>query len=122
MKIRKTIEKITVQGIQCPVCEEKLWSKYTHDFHYCECTYCFVDGGREYLRIGWGAGSWSDLPNEKLPWEEVNEITEWIGKPELIEIEIDEPTPVREQEFPYPGYAAQLSAKKDYYRGRRSRR
>jgi hypothetical protein len=43
-----------VQGIQCPRCSEKLWSKWQHDFHYCGCGYCFVDGGRAYLRYGWG--------------------------------------------------------------------
>lgn len=43
-----------VQGIQCPYCDEKIWSKYRHDFHYCSCGYCFVDGGRDYLRNGYG--------------------------------------------------------------------
>lgn len=43
-------------GIQCPKCKEKIYSEYTHDFHYCGCGYCFVDGGFEYLRYGWGPG------------------------------------------------------------------
>lgn len=44
---------IKVRGIKCPNCLEELWSKYTHDFHWCKCGDCFVDGGRDYLRYGW---------------------------------------------------------------------
>lgn len=40
-------------GIQCPRCKQKIYSEYTHDFHYCDCGYCFVDGGYSYLRYGW---------------------------------------------------------------------
>ena len=48
----------TVHGIQCPICEERLWSKYRHDFHYCECGYCFIYGGQhDYHRYGWGFNS-----------------------------------------------------------------
>lgn len=55
-----------VYGIQCPVCDEKLWSKYGHDFHHCECGYCFVDGGGNYLRYGWGLNSDGEYWND---WE-----------------------------------------------------
>ena len=40
-----------VQGIQCPECGEKIWSRHAHDFHPCGCGYCAIDGGREYTRI-----------------------------------------------------------------------
>jgi hypothetical protein len=43
-----------VAGIECPACEARIWSRYGHDFRYCPCHYCFVDGGRGYLRYGWG--------------------------------------------------------------------
>lgn len=51
-----------VEGIQCPLCKEKLWSMHNHDFHYCGCDYCFVDGGKWYVRYGWGgsAGQFRD--------------------------------------------------------------
>lgn len=43
-----------VRGVKCPRCEQRLWSRYGHDFHYCKCQYTFVDGGRGYLRYGYG--------------------------------------------------------------------
>lgn len=84
-----SVKKITVQGIRCPVCLEELWSKYTHDFHYCGCGYCFVDGGREYLRYGWGVKP--DKDNEDITpeeWSEIYEANERLDKPKKINIEV----------------------------------
>jgi hypothetical protein len=43
-------------GLKCPnpECAELLFSHYRHDFRHCGCGYCFVDGGYDYLRFGWG--------------------------------------------------------------------
>lgn len=43
-------------GIQCPKCKDKIYSDSVHDFKYCSCGYCFVDGGYDYLRCGWESG------------------------------------------------------------------
>lgn len=43
-----------VQGIECPLCKAQIWSRSHHDFRHCPCGYCFVDGGRSYLRWGYG--------------------------------------------------------------------
>ena len=80
-----------VSGIQCPRCEEKLWSKWQHDFHYCGCGYCFVDGGREYLRYGWGLESTKlseDMTAED--WAELTEANRRVGVPAQIEFEVAE--------------------------------
>lgn len=45
-------EKKTVEGIQCPSCGDKVWSRHRHDMRYCSCRYCYIDGGRDYLRYG----------------------------------------------------------------------
>lgn len=42
--------KIKSNKIQCQLCREIIESKYTHDFKYCKCKMCAVDGGKEYLR------------------------------------------------------------------------
>lgn len=42
-----------VTGIVCPTCKAFIFSRAHHDFHYCKCGECFVDGGFEYLRFGW---------------------------------------------------------------------
>lgn len=49
----------TVDGIRCPMCQEDIWSRNQHDLRWCKCGYCYVDGGREYLRVGWGGPNWA---------------------------------------------------------------
>lgn len=41
-----------ITGIRCKLCDDKIFSMSTHDFKYCKCGSCFVDGGRQYLRVG----------------------------------------------------------------------
>jgi len=62
-----------VQGIECPLCGDRVWSRATHDMRYCRCGYCFVDGGRSYSRIGYGGDGFP------RPWK----------VPREIEIEVD---------------------------------
>lgn len=97
-----------VKGIQCPRCDEKLWSKYTHDFHYCGCGYCFVDGGRDYLRYGWGIAP--DRPNDgtitKEEWAVAAEATKKIGKPKQVRIRVEALPPNKKDNF--PGYELAL--------------
>lgn len=38
--------------IQCKHCGDIIESKTVHDFKWCSCQTCFVDGGHEYLRRG----------------------------------------------------------------------
>lgn len=45
-----------VSALKCPVCEVVIWSKSRHDFRYCDCKKCFIDGGRSYTRTGWEPG------------------------------------------------------------------
>jgi len=51
-----------IAAIECPVCADIVWSRYTHDMRYCRCGYCFIDGGRAYSR--WGFGT-EEVPR---PW------------------------------------------------------
>jgi hypothetical protein len=62
---------MTVSGIKCPRCWDCIYSASGHDFRYCFCGYCFVDGGRNYLRYGWGGPEWG-----------------WEDKPEIIDIDV----------------------------------
>lgn len=43
---------MTVKGIECPHCKDRVYSRSVHDFRSCECGKSFVDGGKEYLRKG----------------------------------------------------------------------
>lgn len=50
---------LNVLGIECPMCRAIIWSRHRHDFRHCSCGYSYVDGGRDYLRYGWGPGGMS---------------------------------------------------------------
>lgn len=43
---------LTVNGIKCKKCGETIVSYYRHDFKWCKCKAVFVDGGRDYFRVG----------------------------------------------------------------------
>ncbi|MBQ2835748.1 MAG: hypothetical protein IJE68_02810 [Clostridia bacterium] len=38
--------------IKCLKCNDIIESLSKHDFKYCKCKACFIDGGSEYTRIG----------------------------------------------------------------------
>lgn len=44
----------TVSGIECPQCLQRIWSRHRHDFRFCFCGYCAIDGGRDYTKVTWG--------------------------------------------------------------------
>jgi hypothetical protein len=39
-------------AIRCKHCGDLIESKSVHDFKFCSCQSCFVDGGLEYRRLG----------------------------------------------------------------------
>lgn len=73
------MEPVAVQhtGLECPFCLEHIYSKYRHDFKHCGCGYCFVDGGLDYMRYGWGVYYEEDPKQTKL-------VNETIGKPQMV--------------------------------------
>jgi len=44
---------VLCSGVECPVCKEVVVSLGVHDFNRCECGDVFVDGGFDYLRVGY---------------------------------------------------------------------
>ena len=52
----------TVDGLECPQCLQRIWSRHRHDMRHCFCGYCFIDGGRDYFRYGYGGPLW------EIPW------------------------------------------------------
>lgn len=47
--------------IQCTKCNDIIESKYRHDFVWCSCKSCAVDGGKAYLKRVGDPGSYKDL-------------------------------------------------------------
>lgn len=37
-------------AIRCNLCDDEIESKTVHDFVWCKCGACAVDGGHEYLK------------------------------------------------------------------------
>lgn len=44
---------IVATGLMCPKCDDIIFSRANHDYHYCTCGSISIDGGFEYLRFGW---------------------------------------------------------------------
>ena len=39
-----------VRAVKCPRCGDVIYSRAHHDFHYCSCGACSVDGGFDYFK------------------------------------------------------------------------
>lgn len=50
-KLKSPINR-KIKGVQCLVCMARIFSWHRHDFRSCKCKEVFVDGGRDYLRVG----------------------------------------------------------------------
>lgn len=57
----ETKTKIKLNRIKCKKCGDILTSEYTHDFKWCKCKSCAVDGGKSYLRRVGNIEDWEDL-------------------------------------------------------------
>ena len=42
--------KIKTNKIQCRLCGDVIESTHSHDFKYCKCKACAVDGGHDYRK------------------------------------------------------------------------
>jgi hypothetical protein len=64
--------KIMAHKIKCLKCGDILESFAVHDLKSCRCGSVFIDGGGEYLRVGWkgkAEDTWEELPSTPLERE-----------------------------------------------------
>lgn len=47
-----------LNGIKCLKCGDMIYSRSRHDFHWCSCESCAVDGGFDYLKIVGNKENW----------------------------------------------------------------
>lgn len=62
--------------VRCKKCNDVIQSTYRHDFKRCKCGSIFVDGGSDYLRIGWPEGNsedWIEELRRYADWEQTLE-------------------------------------------------
>lgn len=78
-----------VYGVRCPRCWDNIYSLSRHHMKYCFCGYCYVDGGMDYVRCGWGGGP--EFPGDEKKYgspvtvqfdQETGESADWI--PDLV--------------------------------------
>lgn len=55
------MEKIIHNRIRCKRCGDVIESATVHDFKFCSCGACAVDGGHEYLRRLGELEDWEDI-------------------------------------------------------------
>lgn len=60
-KGRLIMPKIIRNAIRCKKCGDVIESKTVHDFKFCSCGSCAVDGGLDYLRRCGNLGDWEEL-------------------------------------------------------------
>lgn len=53
--------KIKLNRIKCKLCKDIITSVYTHDFKWCKCGACAVDGGKSYLKRCGDLENYEDL-------------------------------------------------------------
>ena len=53
--------KIIRNAIRCKKCGDIIESMTVHDFKFCSCSSCAVDGGHDYLRRCGNLGDWEEL-------------------------------------------------------------
>lgn len=61
MKVRIIVKN----AIRCKHCGDIIESTYHHDFKFCSCHRCAVDGGLDYLRRCGGPDDWEDISEFK---------------------------------------------------------
>lgn len=61
--------KLVKNRIRCKLCGDVIESKTRHDFKWCSCGKCFVDGGIDYMRVGGNREDIEDLSE----WEETED-------------------------------------------------
>lgn len=47
------MKKLKVFAIICPKCKDTVYSRTRHDFRWCSCGNCYIDGGFDYTKVGW---------------------------------------------------------------------
>ena len=49
-----------VSCVQCPKCKDIIYSRAHYDFHSCTCKEITIDGGFDYMHVGWKSGKSPD--------------------------------------------------------------
>ena len=62
-----------VNAIKCKGCGDIIYSRAIHDFHWCSCHKCAVDGGFDYFKIVGNREDWETVDMDVLPYLSTSE-------------------------------------------------
>ena len=75
---------------RCKKCGDIIESKTRHDYKWCSCGNCAVDGGHDYLRRCWKTDDWEDISEVKEvevePKYEIGDIVVFTHPIDLFEL------------------------------------
>ena len=63
-----------VNAIKCKKCGDIIYSRSQHDFHWCSCESCAIDGGFDYYRIVGNVEDWEFAEIKILEDKSDNEV------------------------------------------------
>ena len=64
-----------VFGIKCNKCGDFIYSRTIHDFHYCTCESCAIDGGQEdYYKIIGNKDDWEIVKDVEIEAKDLTEL------------------------------------------------
>lgn len=64
-----------VFGIKCKKCGDFIYSRAVHDFHYCSCKSCAIDGGQDqYFRITGNKEDWEIVKDVEIKAKDKKEL------------------------------------------------
>lgn len=85
------MSSLKVTAVQCPSCGDVIFSRSHHDFRGCSCRRTFIDGGREYTKVGFRKSMPVTISLELLNSDENRIFQDWdrnINKYGLIKTEL----------------------------------
>jgi hypothetical protein len=53
--------RLKINAIKCKKCGDIIYSRCHHDFHWCGCCSCAVDGGFDYFKITGQPSDWEAM-------------------------------------------------------------
>ena len=63
-----------VNAIRCKKCGDIIYSRSRHDFHWCSCESCAIDGGFDYIKITGNPSDWENIKVNILDDKSDNEV------------------------------------------------
>ncbi len=101
-KVETKKKKMRVAGVECPVCLEKIWSRHRHDYRHCKCGYSSIDGGRDYVKVGYGLKFDISYDRTMEIYKHIDLFNKAVGAPRSITLLVERPEgEQREPRFPY---------------------